>query len=553
MFVRADFLRDNPGAEENSVDIYAYFLNRLRDNLHVVLSFSHLRPDFPLRAQMFPAVFSAVNINWFLPWPEEALVAVSANFLKSFKIDTTEEHRNRLYEVMGSFQLRVRQMCGVYLSRMRKHVYVTPRSFLCFIEYYKKLYELKHEEVNVQEKSVIIGLRKLDEAAKNVVKMQAEIEAQEEILRKEDDKTNKLLVKVQGEKARAEKKAEEVGSIKKDCEDNAAAINEDKEEANRQLQEALPYLHEANAACNSIKDKDIVELKGNKSPVDIVRYTFDGLLLLLGLKVVEVKQEDRVINKVTGTFIKDSFDEHAKSMLADINFLKNLKYFAENQRDGINDETCELIEPYLRFDPDPNKHWLTWKHAVLDQQLARKANAAAEGLCKFVGAMVMYHKASKIVKPKMDYLKVQEAKLDKAREDLAEAEAELTRVQNEVAALDRQLQAAYHAKAELEANKDAAKKRTDATTFASRRLALVGDVALAGAFVTYCGPFNSEFRDRLSNVQGEWNEWNYWNERNATVFALVPANSRGAALRALGVVVCETQGPGGGNSRLLGR
>eukprot|EP00439_Symbiodinium_sp_Y106_P016057 s9039_g2.t1 len=126
------------------------------------------------------------------------------------------------------------------------------------------------------------------------------------------------------------------------------------------------------------------------------------------------------------------------------------------------DETCELIEPYLRFDPDPNKHWLTWKHAVLDQQLARKANAAAEGLCKFVGAMVMYHKASKIVKPKMDYLKVQEAKLDKAREDLAEAEAELTRVQNEVAALDRQLQAAYHAKAELEANKDAAKKRTEA-------------------------------------------------------------------------------------------
>lgn len=69
--------------------------------------------------------------------------------------------------------------------------------------------------------------------------------------------------------------------------------------------------------------------------------------------------------------------------------------------------------------------------------MAKKANAAAEGLCKFVfwtakrfefkkshtcdlisrhvtfeqiitevGAMVMYHEASKIVKPKMDYLKV---------------------------------------------------------------------------------------------------------------------------------------------------
>eukprot|EP00435_Cladocopium_sp_Y103_P019454 s3864_g4.t1 len=230
-----------------------------------------------------------------------------------------------------------------------------------------------------------------------------------------------------------------------------------------------------------------------------------------------VKPEDKIINKVSATFIKDSFDEHAKSMLNDMNFLKNLKRFAEHSRDSINDETCELIEPYIRFDPDPVKNWGPWKHAVLDQSLAKKANAAAEGLCKFVGAMVMYHEASKIVKPKMDYLKVQEAKLDKARAELAEAEAELHKVQSEVAELDRQLQAAFHAKAELEANKEAQKRKTeaanrllkgleteqdrwteDAATFASRRLKLVGDVALAGGFVTYCGPFNSEFRDKIT-------------------------------------------------------
>ncbi|CAK9086367.1 Dynein gamma chain [Durusdinium trenchii] len=295
------------------------------------------------------------------------------------------------------------------------------------------------------------------------------------------------------------------------------AIDADRQEANRELQEALPYLHEANAACQSIKDKDIVELKGNKAPVDIVKLTFDGLLLLMGHKVTEVKVEDKLINKVSGTFIKDSFDEHAKAVLNDMNFLRNLKRFAENDRDTINDETCELIEPYLRFDPDPNKSWGPWKHAVLDQSLAKKANAAAEGLCKFVGAMVMYHEASKIVKPKMDFLKVQEAKLEKARGELAEAEAELHKVQSEVAELDRQLQAAFHAKAELEASKEAQKRKMDAANrllkgleteqdrwtedaanFATRRLALVGDVALAGGFVTYCGPFNSEFRDKIT-------------------------------------------------------
>ena len=48
-----------------------------------------------------------------------------------------------------------------------------------------------------------------------------------------------------------------------------------------------------------------MELKGNKAPVDIVKLTFDGLLLLMGHKVTEVKVEDKLINKVSGTFIKD--------------------------------------------------------------------------------------------------------------------------------------------------------------------------------------------------------------------------------------------------------
>ena len=54
---------------------------------------------------------------------------------------------------------------------------------------------------------------------------------QRENLKVEDDKTNRLLVKVQSEKAKAEKKAEEVGVQKRECEEKAAAIMIEKEEA----------------------------------------------------------------------------------------------------------------------------------------------------------------------------------------------------------------------------------------------------------------------------------------------------------------------------------
>eukprot|EP00913_Durusdinium_trenchii_P002106 g1945.t1 len=248
--VRNDFASDYPGQEENTTNLYNYFLNRLRDNLHIVLFFSPLHHKFAIRAQMFPAVFSGVNINWFLPWPEEALVAVSANFLKNFKIDTTEENRNRLYELMASFQNRI--------SDVSKAVLSCPPG-----RYYKKLYASKYEDVNVQEKSVNIGLRKLEEAAKSVLDMQDDIERQdglemrsedtwswrwgmlaagagatkgpqrahEKVLKMETDKVTALVKKVHGEKQNAEEKAEEVGSIAKTCEDNAMAIDADRQDA----------------------------------------------------------------------------------------------------------------------------------------------------------------------------------------------------------------------------------------------------------------------------------------------------------------------------------
>ncbi|CAE8591739.1 unnamed protein product, partial [Polarella glacialis] len=72
--VRNDFVKEYPNAEENLLNMYNYLMDRLRDNLHVCLCFSPVNAKFPVRAQKFPAVFT-VNINWFMPWPETALVA----------------------------------------------------------------------------------------------------------------------------------------------------------------------------------------------------------------------------------------------------------------------------------------------------------------------------------------------------------------------------------------------------------------------------------------------------------------------------------------------
>lgn len=59
------------------------------------------------RAQKFPGLFSCTTIDWFLPWPEAALVAVSSSFLDKFEIDASSEKKAVLYNVMGNLHNNV--------------------------------------------------------------------------------------------------------------------------------------------------------------------------------------------------------------------------------------------------------------------------------------------------------------------------------------------------------------------------------------------------------------------------------------------------------------
>merc|ERR1719262_730457 len=129
----------------------------------------------------------------------------------------------------------------------------------------------------------------------------------------------------------------------------------------------------------------------------------------------------------------------------------------------------------------------------------------------------MYHEAAKIVKPKLDYLKLQEGKLAVAMTQLAGAEAEMAKAQAVLDDLNSQFNEAMDSKGQLEAKANMTKRKMDqanrlinglagekirwtedSNNFASRRKRLVGDSALSCAFVTFCGPFNSEFRDKLN-------------------------------------------------------
>ena len=69
------------GLPDTRESCYDFFINLVRDNLHVILCFSPIGEQIKVRTRRFPALVNCVVIDWFQPWPEEALTSVSKKFL----------------------------------------------------------------------------------------------------------------------------------------------------------------------------------------------------------------------------------------------------------------------------------------------------------------------------------------------------------------------------------------------------------------------------------------------------------------------------------------
>lgn len=234
------------GEDPSTLELWIYFINRVRDCLHMILAFSPVGNKFRERARKFPSLFSSCTIDWFLPWPEEALVSVSNKFLKEFKeLDCPKETQRELERHMGKVHDLVTEVCDIYFQRMRRYVYVTPKSYLSFIDQYKQVYSTKFNEINIEEQNIRKGLERLKEAAEGVEELKVDLRKEDAKLKEKSEATDKLLKEVEIENRKAKAKADEVSIVAENCIAQRNQIMAEKEEADKDLQQALPYLKKA--------------------------------------------------------------------------------------------------------------------------------------------------------------------------------------------------------------------------------------------------------------------------------------------------------------------
>ncbi|KAI9150964.1 hypothetical protein H9P43_009579 [Blastocladiella emersonii ATCC 22665] len=485
--------KQRPTTTDTMENLWQFFIDRVKANLHIVLCFSPVGEKFRNRALKFPGLISGCTMDWFTKWPNEALRAVSEKFVSEMELVCSDTVRREVINHMAFTHDLVTDVCDQYFQQFRRRTHVTPKSYLSFINAYKVLYKQKRAEVGELADRMNMGLSKLLEAAQSVAVLQQELVVKEKDLAVASKAADEVLADVTVSTAAAEKVKDEVLKVKTKAEAMANNIKADKMVAEGELEAAKPALEEAASALNSIQPSHISSVRKLAKPPHLIMRIMDGVILLQKRKIDAVTQDaDRPC-------CRPSWSESLK-LMSTPDFLSSLLNFP---KDEINEETVELLQPYLEM-PD------------FTLEGAKKVSSDVAGLASWVRAMCSYYSINKKVIPLKANLIVQEHKLSLAMDELNSAQAVLDEKQAVLDVLRERYNQAIATKQALQADADSCKRKMSAATalisglkgekdrwtqqskeFAERIGRLVGDIMLCCAFLSYSGPFNYLFRNQL--------------------------------------------------------
>lgn len=149
-----------------------FFIGRVREYLHIVLCLSPVGEAFRKRVRMFPSLVNCCTINWFEPWPEDALKSVAMKFLSNIDALKDEDKlQASLSDACVFVHKSVEEEAMKFDETLKRKVYITPKSYLDLIKSYEEFLNEKRTELSGRRTILNTGLTKLTETNTEVAKL----------------------------------------------------------------------------------------------------------------------------------------------------------------------------------------------------------------------------------------------------------------------------------------------------------------------------------------------------------------------------------------------
>ena len=364
-----------------------FFISRVRSNLHACLCFSPVGDLFRVRARRFPGLINCTAIDFFHPWSRDALVNVADRFLSELELGGAEVNENVAHH-MSEVHLMVTDKSVEFKTTTRRFNYVTPKSFLEFIDFYKMLLAKKRDELGKQIDRLDVGLSTLRKTAADVAELQVDLNHTMVKVAEKVKATDALIVNMGVQRADAEVQESAAQIVKKDAEEASAAAAIIEKDAEAELSQAQPAMDAAFGAVDCLTKASLGELAGFSNPPTGVPLVTGACLMMLD-----------------GEYKNHKWDR-AKKMMKDVNkFMLRLKDFNMKELDD------KLVKALGILVEDPG----------FTYEIMMGKSSAAGNLCLFVISVYKFNRIYVKVKPLMDSLAAAQATKAEAEGKLAVA------------------------------------------------------------------------------------------------------------------------------------
>jgi len=134
------------GHKNESPDaINEFFFRRVKDHMHLSICMSPVGETFRSYCRQYPALINNTTIDWFMPWPEEALIEVANKFLSN--IDLPDDKRQNMANLCGYAHYTTQSSAERMEKELKRIFYVTPTNFIELLKGFDIILARKRKEV----------------------------------------------------------------------------------------------------------------------------------------------------------------------------------------------------------------------------------------------------------------------------------------------------------------------------------------------------------------------------------------------------------------------
>ncbi|XP_026551198.1 dynein heavy chain 14, axonemal [Pseudonaja textilis] len=468
--------------ESNKLDdMYSFFLQRVRHNLHIVLTINPTGLVFRQYLQIYPAIVNCCTVDWYENWPEEALCHVAKSYFSQSETFRNENVKVTLIPMTVNIHKNVSIIIEKYLKETKRHYYITPKSYLQFINTFSTMLRTTKEKMLSERACYHSGLTKILDGTSQIADMQDEllvlgpqIESKSKEIEELVAKLHKDALVVEQVRTLVKKDEEIMAAETKIVEGYAKQVTEE-------LNTVLPSLEKALSALDALDKNHIAEVRVYTHPPPLVLTVMNAVCILLQ------KKPDWAT---------------AKLLLSDPGFLKKLITI---DKDNLPEKVFLQLKKYVRSsDFNPVKVGLV--------------SVACCSICQWILALDHYHIVKKFVDPKQAKVVEAEELLNRAHSKLDEKRRCLALIEQHQQNLEALYDESIAEQEKLAARKIQTTRRLHSASILSialkgemerwkesvnnldqRLQGIVGDVLISAACIVYSGMLSPGYRQQLVN------------------------------------------------------